>query len=73
MLIKKDCTGKTKSIYKCDRCGTEIHTDVSDRFKVFVKKSPKDYEVINSWDLCKRCYISLCKALSKGGNKDGKS
>ena len=66
MLIKKNVTGKTGSIFECDRCKKELITGRDERFHLAVTKSPRDYGRLKSWDLCKRCYLMLCKGIAKG-------
>lgn len=71
MVIKVDTTGKTKSIYECDRCHKEINLSTDNRFKVIVRS--KANNTLKTWDLCKRCSLLLCKGIEKGVKKDGNS
>ena len=64
MLVKKDCSGKTKSIYECDRCHKKIDTAKASSFKVSVRKtSERDREIVESWDLCWRCLNVIRTAM----------
>lgn len=64
MLVKVDYTGKNPSVFKCDRCGTEI--TVKERIKLLAQKNVGHDKKIKSWDFCQRCYLSLCKGIEKG-------
>lgn len=58
MLIKIDNTGKTRSIYECDKCGKRINTSTERRYKIRLNtyKGRSSAEiVIRSYDMCKRC------------------
>lgn len=69
MLTKIDYTGKTKSIYKCDRCGVELNTAVNDRYKVNINKFEANktiYKRTRKYDLCKHCCALICKIIERG-------
>ena len=68
MLVKTDYTGKSKSIYACDRCKKELHTEEDNRFRVDIRKNNK---MIKKWDLCIKCYSALYRGIEKGVKKDG--
>jgi hypothetical protein len=70
MLIKKDRTGKTKSIFTCDRCNKRLISGTDTRYKISVYKAPKTYITIDSFDLCEQCYSVIVNELeSYIGNK----
>lgn len=72
MLVWMSHNGKDKSIFKCDRCDTKLSRD--DRYRINVQRTSGKYKNINSWDFCKRCYISLVRGIEKGRrNKNGPS
>lgn len=64
MLIKMDRTGKTKSVFKCDRCKKRLVTGSRTRYKIAVHKTPRTYKTINKYDLCEECYIKICKYIN---------
>ena len=68
MLIQKNYTGRTKSIFLCDRCKRKIETDKNDRYRVVVQKTPNSLRSnqIQAWDLCERCYSALDRGIKKG-------
>lgn len=66
MIIKQDNTGKTKSIFKCDRCNAELITDRDERYRISVQEIPRTNSKTKKWDLCRRCYLLLCKGIKKG-------
>jgi hypothetical protein len=69
MLIEKDCTGKTKSIYQCDRCKKRLDMAVDERYKVSIYEDKIDFknlESVKKYDLCRHCYILLYRAIEKG-------
>ena len=61
MLINKSCQKGVKSIYKCDRCGT--NTIKKHRIGICIQKdreTPKKY-----CDLCERCFSSMDRGIFK--------
>ena len=66
MIKSKDCTGKKGSIFECDRCKCEIHTPKDDRYRVAVQNVPRSVKTVKAWDLCRRCYVLLYRAIEKG-------
>ena len=69
MLVSMDKTGKTKSIFKCDRCGVVIETGVDERYRMSINKTSK-HKTIKGYDLCKRCCLTICKIIEKGVKKE---
>lgn len=61
MIIFKSTTNKMH-IYKCDRCGARLETPIETVYGIYVRstKNPK-----KKWDLCKKCYGSLCRGIEK--------
>ena len=66
MLISMDKTGKTKSVYKCDRCGEIIENINGHRYRISAHKPKGRKTTVNGWDFCRRCYLILCKGVAKG-------
>lgn len=72
MLLQVDRTGKDGSIYICDRCKKEIHTNTERRYRLCanIDKSLKGYsKTIRAYDLCKHCCSVVCHAIEKGVTK----
>lgn len=66
MLISKDHHGGKGSVYCCDRCGLELNSHNDDCYRINAMKLPEYSKAIKKWDLCKRCYLMLCKGIKKG-------
>ena len=69
MLISKDCTGKTGSIFECDRCKGEIHTPKEGRYRIAVQNTSESVKTVSSWDFCRRCYRILCRSIELTAEK----
>lgn len=72
MLIKLDRTGKTRSIYECDKCGKRINTSTERRYKIRLntyKGRSSEEIVIRSYDMCKRCASIINNYIIKKGDK----
>lgn len=65
MLIEADRTGKTKSIFKCDRCNKILIADQDERFRISVTEIPMNQRKTKKWDLCKKCYAALYRGIEK--------
>jgi hypothetical protein len=65
MIIYKDRTNKNNSIYECDRCKIKLERQKEEVYTIFVKKT-EDKNPKKEWDLCERCYKSLCRGIKKG-------
>lgn len=73
MLKSIDTSGKTGSIYVCDRCGKDLcnNKDMINRITSY-KSTLGYYKHDRKWDLCDRCYRALCRGIKKGvPKKDG--
>ena len=66
MLVKADTTGKTKSIFKCDRCKKKLINDKDERYVIYIQKIPMNRKIVKTWDLCDRCFSALCRGIEKG-------
>lgn len=49
--------------------GKELRSDKDEKYKITVTQTPRSYNTIKSWDLCKRCYSSLYRGIEKGVTK----
>lgn len=63
MIVNIDRTGKSKSIYECDRCHKKIDTAKASSFKVSVRKTSEHNSFIESWDLCYKCLNVIKNAI----------
>lgn len=68
MVVNKDNTGKTKTIYECDRCHKKIDTAKFSSFKLSVRKTSDHNTFIESWDLCYRC-LNVIRTTMKFRNQ----
>ncbi len=66
MLLKKSYTDKEKSIYKCDRCKTNLK--YNEKISIHIGLPSKSAKT--KWHLCKRCYAALCRGIEKGVKRD---
>lgn len=73
MLIKQDYTGRTRSIYECDRCGKRINTNTEKRYKIRIntyKGRTSTEVVIRGYDMCRKCASIINNyIMKKGDNK----
>ena len=72
MLKQKDYTGKTKSVYICDRCNTVINTAYDKCYKIVVntyKDNTTVFKAIKRYDLCRKCASIFCNYVEKGVKK----
>lgn len=60
MILKKDCSGKTDSLFSCDRCKVLIGGKEKLTIRVFSRRAG-----IKKWDLCPSCYRKLYKGIEK--------
>lgn len=67
MLIKKDCTGKTRTVYQCDKCGKIINIKNRKRFKLSIdintKNKTSSLTKLYRYDLCTNCINIIMKLL----------
>lgn len=68
MIIEKVCTGRDKSLYKCDRCGCRLKEGENVRYKITIVKMPvkKGGDNRRNYDLCDRCCYIIDKLIRKG-------
>jgi coenzyme F420-reducing hydrogenase alpha subunit len=72
MLIKRDYTGKTKSVYECDKCKRKINTTTEKRYRIKLNtyKNRTSVEAgIRTYDLCRRCASIINNYIMKGIKK----
>lgn len=71
MIIEKICTGRDKSLYKCDRCGCRLKEGENVRYKITIVKMPvkKGGDNRRNYDLCDRCCYIIDKLIRKGVEK----
>lgn len=62
MILRKDCSGKTDSLFSCDRCKVLIGGKEKLTIRVFSGRAGK---IIKKWDLCPLCYRKLYKGIEK--------
>lgn len=61
MLVSQNKFDKKQSVYKCDRCNTQL--SIETKVAVYIglpSRAPK-----KKWDLCFRCYRSLIRGINK--------
>lgn len=72
MLIKMDRSGKTRSLYECDKCGKRINTSTEKRYKCRLNtyKGRGSTEIaIRGYDLCKKCASIINNYILRKENK----
>lgn len=72
MLIKTDYTGRTRSLYECDKCGKRINTSTEKRYKIRINtyKGRSSTEIqIRGYDLCRRCSSIINNYIMRKENK----
>ena len=73
MLVKRDISGKSKTIYMCDICKKTIESDSDNIYKVTVGKSPRFYTTHRGWHFCEKCFKEIDDSIEKKEEKRNKT
>ena len=62
MMLKKDCSGITESVFSCDRCKATIGGKEKLTVRIYGGRAGK---ILKKWDLCPSCNRKLIRGIEK--------